>query len=394
MAWRGLKSLGTNCLLVKSKDITHAGVLGKHGPTGLLVVPGGSARLKGNALGLHGLHTIRDWVANGGHYLGFCGGAGLALTQKGQPGSLGLSPARRAVYALRIHHFISGHVLASTKAKGLARLPVWWPGRFDCDNLEGQEIIARYASPADDLWLADLPYKKIPENFYKKLTEGNASPIPLGEPLILSGKYGLGDYVLSYAHLETPDSPDANTLLAELLQVRWGFTGIRGRIEPWNTFEPALNNSQGPILKDHIFMQIHEAILELVNLGLDLGLLFRRASWLVGWHFGLPGISLNNLLASLATLLECGWSESAEEFWNEGKEDFLDNYRAFMEGAKNYLWAERMSKTLSWQSFGEWQNKRRELFGHPMSGGGLIESLINFLDELIYLTQCPDQDSN
>ena len=46
----------------------------------ILLVPGGWASHKMRALGETGKRRISDFIARGGSYLGFCGGAGLALT--------------------------------------------------------------------------------------------------------------------------------------------------------------------------------------------------------------------------------------------------------------------------------------------------------------------------
>lgn len=71
--------------------------------------PAGNARLKARALGEKGRQAVRDYLAEGGRYLGFCGGAGLALSQHRSQDGLGLCPWGRAPYPERLHHLISGH---------------------------------------------------------------------------------------------------------------------------------------------------------------------------------------------------------------------------------------------------------------------------------------------
>ena len=39
-----------------------------------------------------------------------------------------------------------------------------------------------------------------------------------GQPAIIAGSYGKGQYILSYSHLETADSKDANQILAHMLK--------------------------------------------------------------------------------------------------------------------------------------------------------------------------------
>ena len=125
MAWRAVRALGLPCRLVKGKEIAEGAYLGKPGKsapcgaasangenTALLLVPGGNARLKAAALGDAGRETVRSWVAAGGNYLGFCGGAGLALTHPNLAHGLHLCPWSRAAYPERLYHLISGHVRA------------------------------------------------------------------------------------------------------------------------------------------------------------------------------------------------------------------------------------------------------------------------------------------
>ena len=110
LVWRAAEALGLPYRLVKGEEIAH-GLLSCN-PPALLVVPGGTARLKAEALGHAGIAAIRDYVASGGHYLGFCGGAGLGLS--GQHG-LGLCPWSRASFSDRMQHFVSGHIHAATR---------------------------------------------------------------------------------------------------------------------------------------------------------------------------------------------------------------------------------------------------------------------------------------
>ena len=75
---RALRALGTSHQILRATDIAEGALSGKHGvPPGVLVVPGGWARGRALRLGEAGMQAIRDFVAAGGGYLGFCGGAGL-----------------------------------------------------------------------------------------------------------------------------------------------------------------------------------------------------------------------------------------------------------------------------------------------------------------------------
>ena len=136
MALRALRDLDFPVRLLKGSDIAQGALFRKQGSAAgpavsLLVAPGGSARLKAEGLGPEGQQAVRDFVQAGGRYLGFCGGAGLALSHnKG----LGLCPWGRASYPERILHLISGHVRATISPSPFtprwdspeASLPVWW----------------------------------------------------------------------------------------------------------------------------------------------------------------------------------------------------------------------------------------------------------------------------
>ena len=318
MVWRALCALGLPCRLVKGQDIANGALFRKPCPQGtpgkaeeaapLLLVPGGNARLKARALGEKGRQAVRDYLAEGGRYLGFCGGAGLALSQHRSQDGLGLCPWGRAPYPERLHHLISGHAHMRVRScmardlpavrpdfpkacsdgaapdplrpplgdeacalvpphwRGCAHghdddcrhcsncrppredghvpsLPVWWPGRFAPEADERVSILASYRQPDTDFWLADLPLSRIPAPVFeawKDLYGVNVSADFLdGQPLMVAGNYGRGRYVLSYSHLETPDSPDANAWLAHLLRALAGLAPQRELVPAWDLHRKA-----------------------------------------------------------------------------------------------------------------------------------------------------------
>lgn len=87
----------------------------------VLVVPGGSAVIDSNILGIQGLKAIKNFVNNGGGYCGICAGAFLALTgwkhPRGHRDSLALvnagldkgsKPANRDAYLCKICFSVAG----------------------------------------------------------------------------------------------------------------------------------------------------------------------------------------------------------------------------------------------------------------------------------------------
>ena len=199
----------------------------------VLIVPGGAGKQKANLLGQKGMEAVRNFVAEGGAYLGFCGGAGLALED-----GLALCPWGRDFYEGRIEHRISGHIYCDIFADNLipqdmkkASLPVWWPGRFQEPGKEeiartpskGEvRVLARYREMGEDFYSHDLPVCSLPQNTledWENVYGVRLKPKLLdGQPAIIAGSYGKGQYILSYSHLETADSKDANQILAHMLK--------------------------------------------------------------------------------------------------------------------------------------------------------------------------------
>lgn len=425
MAWRALRALGLSCRLVKGQEIAEGALLGKPGscrayesavPPPLLVVPGGNARFKALALGEAGRAAVRAYLEQGGGYLGFCGGAGLALSHRDPRDGLQLCPWSRAAYPQRLHHLISGHVRVRTRAgeelsppgippllpSGAAgsrnnaplSLPVWWPGRFAPENTEEVCVLAAYDAPDADFWLADLPLQRIPAHVFEAwqaLYGINLSADFLtDQPLVVSGAYGQGRYVLSYSHLETPQSPDANAWLAHLLRRLAALEPRRDLVPGWELGEPV------PAWPDYTTaMPLLDALRRtraLLDLAVEHHLFFRRAPWLWGWRTGLPGAACNNLHAALCTAVNLAPSGEALDYWRDVSSRFAELSSLFAAGAEGYLLACRLAETLS-PTLPDavdqrgLDNQREALFGHPMHGGGLIEELLTITEELIYLSQ-------
>lgn len=432
MAWRALRALGVPSRLVKAKEIAEGALHGKpgrHGGARLLLVPGGSARRKAALLGRTGRAAIRDFVHGGGNYLGFCGGAGLALSHAREEQGLGLCPWTRAPYAQRFQHLISGHVLAtvSRAAAGLAEcapaqeaaahadsapslpraaisLPVWWPGRF-APGPGDVTPLATGIAPDADLWLADLALAGVPPHVLEtwRVCYGvDLSPGFLaGQPLVVSGAFGAGRYLLSYSHLETPESPAANTWLAGILRGLGAGTPRAATVPAWRLESgggapPTLAAHDPAALARHARARIHA----LLDLGVEHHLFFRRTPWLWGWRAGLPGMACNNLLAAFAELEELARRADAAPATCEARERlrqglgprFADLVALFAEGAEGWLMASRLAAMLAPSlpdavDSRSLAHQRAALFGHPMRGGGLAEELLQIAEECLYSAQ-------
>ncbi|SDF79170.1 BPL-N domain-containing protein [Desulfovibrio legallii] len=446
MAWRAVRALGLPCRLVKGQEIAEGAFLRKPEPGGaaLLLVPGGNARLKAQALGPQGLDAVRRWVAQGGRYLGFCGGAGLALRHESDRAGLNLCPWARAAYPQRLHHLISGHVrvrlrvddprvppelaagapdsgldgataaaplathghgpkpaaarfaappCATTAAPAAApALPVWWPGRFAPEEGADVRVLAAYDAPGEDFWLADLPLRRIPAQVFEAwqvLYGVNLSADFLaGQPLVAGGAYGEGSYILSYSHLETPRSPAANAWLAHLLR-QAGYAPKGALVPLWQLRAPCAAwpaASGAPLLRALNHMR------GLLDLAVEHHLFFARTHWLWGWRAGQPGAACNNLHAALCTAAGLPPTPEALAYWTSVRPRFAALEELFTAGAEGYFLACRLADTLAPtlpEAVGKrgLEHQREALFGHPMSGGGLLEELLTIAEELVYLSQ-------
>lgn len=433
LAWRAALGYGLEFRVISAQDV--AGGLLQASPPAALLVPGGNARLKAEALGTDGLSAIRSYVKNGGNYLGFCGGCGLGLSvpepEQGKPTrqskangqakaaskktpvmrtpSLGLSPWTRGQFDDRIQHFMSGHLHATlehaehefsplTRDCGSAckispapeppLLPVWWPARFLPGSEDEVNILARYAEPGADFWLTDLPIASLPQGAFsdwQALYGINLSPAFLeGQPCVIYGQYGQGAYILSYSHLETPASPFANCWLAHIL-TKFGCGSIQTKVLP------AWKLEEQPILwDDKEILCCLELVQSIMQTGTEHALLFKRNDWLYGWRTGMPGSSLNNLHAALHTLVSLPPAKQTKKLWDSTKAEIIPQMNLFTEGVTNYLLAERLAMTLAKHmpeavSPKLLQAQRHSLFGPPMHASGLYSKLMPLFDQLALL---------
>lgn len=379
MAWRAIKAFGLSCRLVKAADLIQNNF---ERPL-VLLIPGGSARLKALALGAKGREVIRDWVRKGSVYIGFCGGAGLALKHDRANDGLEICPWQRESYSNRLQHLLSGHIWGKVENQKIL-LPVWWPGRFKTPDETDISVLAFYDRPGPDLWLADIPIAEIPSTVLKKWRDN--PEFPARQPITILGNYGKGKYLLSYAHLETPSSRDANIWLTQLIKSLTGIESVIAITPDWDT--SLYINSEVSVKLTNTMLEM----LRIIQLGTNLGFFFPRTSWLWGWRARTPGMSLNNLLAALSILSTIKPNDKALNFWKKMESQFETWFSKFILATEKFLWDLRVAKTLE-STLGLEQDKdiqhesELRIFGHPMLGGGMIGEIINTVEELIYLSQ-------
>ncbi|MCQ2444574.1 MAG: BPL-N domain-containing protein [Mailhella sp.] len=387
-----VRSTGLPFRVLKGREIAQSGLSCK-----LIVVPGGAARRKLEALGSDGAEAVRAFVRGGGSYVGFCGGSGLALAD-----GLGLCPWGRADMADRLQHLVSGRLMCRLDAASEsippamrgsgALLPVWWPGRFDePSDLQDVRVLARYTAPGPDLYVADMPYASLPPDI---LAEWHSAygvtlrpSILDGRPCVIEGGYGRGSWLLSYSHLETPpdDTPDSD------LPGRWFLHLLRKHTgaSPEADALPPLSPESIPVVwDDPVLLGSMRRLEELVTLASELGLMFPRTPWLLGWRAGVPGSQFNSLRIALASTRSLLPDCMRTTRWNALRGEFSRCFELFHQGARSWLLARRLADTLADSVPGMMPrelliDRRRELFGSPMVGGGLCGSLLDMLEALV-----------
>ncbi len=392
MTLHTLQGMGVAHRVITCNEITH-GVLSGKPP--LLLVPGGTASLKYQYLGEKGVQAIQDYVAGGGNYLGFCGGAGLGLSHDH---GLALCPWKRASYADRVQHLVSGHVRVNITEHALSpaattlSLPIWWPARFAPEENKDITVLASYMAPGHDLYFGDIDLATLPPatlDMWQDMYGVNMRADFLhGKPCVITGNYGKGRYVLSYSHLETPNSPEANAWLAMLLQELGAEKAAQSISPEWQIENlPA----RWPLNADTaLLFAARDGVKKLLHLGQEHHLLFRRTPWLYGWRTGIPGGALNNLYTALCSVLSYKPTDAAFSYWQEHKKNMEAALPVFLKGAEGYFLAERLATTLAVpmpkaMDRDLLKEQQKMLFGSVMHSDGVHKELMNIADNLMYL---------
>jgi len=219
MAFKALNGLNLSFDLLKAEEI-KGGSLENYR---LLFVPGGWASNKSRALGEKGIEAIRRFVAKGGNYLGFCGGAGLATEAKG---GIGLLHVKRRPTKDRVPSF-SGQINLNITQHTIwphlsdeAIFNAWWPSQFVIED-ESVKTLATYGNALPGSFSSDLNVGDVEaigswddlENVYQiNLDPGRLKD----EPAVIEGIYGKGKVILSLVHFDTPDDIRGQSVLLNL----------------------------------------------------------------------------------------------------------------------------------------------------------------------------------
>jgi putative intracellular protease/amidase len=435
MAWRALREAGLPFDLLRSEDI-RAGGLNRYR---MIFVPGGWASNKTEVLGMKGMEEIRRFVAEGGSYLGICGGAGMA-TENG----LDLLPVKRKPASQRVPSF-SGPIHLSCVRHAIwkeIQTPVfslWWPSQFQVGDRKIR-VLARYEEAQADAFSADINvadgemigWAELEKNYGILLNPERLS----GEPAVLEGRFGCGRVILSLVHFDTPGDLNGAAVLRNLWRYLTGSAACRSRLasgdkgcskkqnatlpgspamreggsDSRRLSDPPIEAGGGrglpsPDVPEEVLRSVEEILAaaeDLIAFGIRNFLWRWRNPMILQWRRGVRGLEYSTLAVmageirrGLHTVGAGNDGRSAlpgavdPSRWKEDVREIREQLIPFCEQAKRLLVRERfymMNAPLSPMECAdaEISRMRQDLFGSAMSHGGRFKRLIDHVDRLLY----------
>ncbi len=394
MAFKSFGALGIDSGIVTSENI-RAGSLDSYD---ILFVPGGWASDKTVMLGEEGRGAIRDFVARGGSYMGFCGGAGLALDVDG---GLALTHVSRIPTKHRVPSFSGEVILRADEPshplwRGIRKpfaFHVWWPGQFHLGEGDGIKVIASYAGPGRDFCLADLDSSGVGKyGEWEKWEESygiNLNPERLvGEPAIIETGFGNGRVFLSYPHLETPGSKKGNQALLNLVE----YLKPKGKPSPPAGRYKRAKSKEYRVTPDAVkaSAEMLGAAREFIKFGERNFLWYWRNSWVLQWRRGVRGVEYSMLFGLIKEIAE-RLKAAAESIDPDASGKVLalrEKVIPFFEDVKSLLLLERLAMMNGGMSSirshdPEVEKLRARLFSGSKRFGGEFKEILVKLDEVV-----------
>ena len=361
-----------------------------------------------------GKSRIAAFIECGGAYIGFCGGAGMALSS---PPAIFLTPVERMPLAERLPSASGG-----IRIDGLISHPcwkdlpptipvsVWWPSQFRVTPTDEAICLASYADAETDFQVADLrvsdPDPAISWSELEQAYGINLNPARIkGHPAIIEAQKGSGRMILSYAHLETPGDEWGNRLFFQILDYLNETSGVSGAGEA-DYFAPHDTAPADERIWTHIRHAL-DAASDLISFG-EANLLWNwRRPWLLNWKRGIRGLEYGTLAVTLSYMAalhdkpeadsECGSSVPARAPGCPAApgDDLLDRAKKLEEITGEFcIFARRLlleekfaARTTVLSKLGKVNERvdalRRALFGNRMHHGGLCRSLFDIIDVML-----------
>ncbi|MCX7913107.1 MAG: BPL-N domain-containing protein [Thermodesulfovibrionales bacterium] len=396
MAYESLKENNLPFKLIKAEDIKNK-ILSDYR---LLFIPGGWASNKLKKLGEEGIKEIRDFVYNGGNYLGFCGGAGLATLD-----GLNLLNVKRKPTKERVPSF-SGRIKVKLNSHQIwhnlnredsnteySVFHVWWPSQFEVLSKEIKILATFFEAMPDsftsDICVGDVECAKSNWDILESLYEINLNPNRLKDaPVVVEGLHGKGKVILSLVHFDTPGDIDGRIVLKNL----WEY--LLGESFPISHTGDEISTEGETLSKtDMEVYDLFKRVKELIDLGTRNFLWFQKNSMLFQWRRGIRGLEYCNLYILIKKLSEVLNSKStgrlSERIVNAQLLEVKELLELFCEKAKKLLILERFALQQDFITYNrcddpEIQQLRQELFSNSKSYGGMFKQLIDKIDELLY----------
>lgn len=385
-AFEALEAANLPFDLVRSEDIKAEKL--RH--YSMIFVPGGWASNKLKALGEVGIQEIRRFVGNGGNYLGFCGGAGLAIL--GGIGLLDISrvPTKDRVpsfsgktrFSLR-KHIIWDHISETVEPA----FYVWWPSQFSILD-PSISILAAYAEALPSAFSSDLNVGDVMKyhGSWKLLEQEyriNLDPSRLiGQPALVEGRYGKGKVILSLIHFDTPDDADGRAVLTNL----WKYMSDPETRMHRSPKVPKLSGERKQLLED-----IMSVVEDLMFFGERNFLWFWRNRLILQWKRGIRGLEYCTLYAMIKAASNQAQTVALDDPAFRSRVMTIKNVLLpFKAKAQKLLLMERLAlqngHLITYERSDNPQilELRNELFSVSKSYGGLFKKLLDEIDELLF----------
>lgn len=399
MARKALHARGLAFDMVRAKDVRD----GRLHDYSLLFVPGGWASNKIKALGNDGVEEIKRFVREGGSYLGFCGGAGLATMD-----GIGLLPVRRRPTKDRVPSFsgriglnVTDHPLWEGLSNSELRtnnseliFHAWWPSQLVVED-GSAAVLASYGEAMPDSFSSDVnvgdaeALKKWPE--LERIYQINLDPKRLrGEPAVIEGAFGKGRVVLSLVHFDTPDDANGQAVLENIWKYLGGeiaeqdagcAIGDEGKLELRAVYRDASRT-------ESTASEMECMVKAIIELGCRNFLWFWRNSMLLQWRRGVRGLeycTLSIMMKELAGALRAGAASCS----SSDLERIRGLLLPFADKAKSLLLMERYAMQSGHITYEKCDDPgiqliREELFSRSKSYGGLFKRLLDEIDGSLF----------